>query len=162
MRLLYFPDNHRVTCVPKATAAPSDSLTFVLTQAARLMQDRYERALRSADLALTPGEAKTLAVADRLQGAMQAEIAAALGIEPMSLVNYLDKLEARGLIKRTPATHDRRIKLVHLTERAKPQLKQVRSLFEDTRVSAMRNFSEKEIATLHALLSRLCVDIKEA
>lgn len=138
---------------------PSDALAFILMQAARLMRDRYEAALRSADLELTPGEAKTLAVADRLRGAMQAEIAAALGIEPMSLVNYLDKLEARGLVQRTPAAHDRRVKLVHLTEHARPQLKRVRSLFEKTRASAMRNFSEREIATLHELLSRLCADL---
>jgi MarR family transcriptional regulator, transcriptional regulator for hemolysin len=145
----------------RSNQEPAESLVFVLTRAARLMRDRYEAALKSEDLGLTPGEAKTLSIADRLQGAMQADIAAELGIQPMSLVNYLDKLEARGLIMRVSAVHDRRVRLVHLTELAKPQLRRVRGLFDKTRASAMSNFTEVEIATLHNLLSRLCADMSE-
>lgn len=89
-----------------------DSFGFVLATAARLMRDRFECALREADLDITPGEARTLALADRLNGPRQTELASALGIEPMSLVGYLDSLEKRELIERSADPRDRRVKLI--------------------------------------------------
>lgn len=136
-----------------------DSFGFVLATAARLMRDRFECALREADLDITPGEARTLALADRLNGPRQTELASALGIEPMSLVGYLDSLEKRELIERSADPRDRRVKLIFLTEKAKPELRRIRQIFQRTRQSAMRNFSETELTSLQSLLARLSNDL---
>ncbi|EPB9494631.1 MarR family transcriptional regulator [Pseudomonas aeruginosa] len=77
----------------------------------------------------------------------------------MSLVNALDQLEKRGLIQRELDPGDRRIKLVRLTEEAKPELKKIRLIFEAARKSAMRNFSPDERNQLHSLLLRLSHDL---
>ena len=118
-----------------------------------------EAALRNTDLGIKPGEARTLAIADRLGGVRQAELAAAMSIEPMTLVNHLDRLEKLDLIQRKPDPHDRRIKLVYLTEKAKPKLSQIRQLFEETRKAAMHNFSETELTSFQFLVKRLCDDL---
>lgn len=145
-----------------ATQAPSDSsIPFLLVTSARLMRDRLESALRAASLDLTPGEARTLSMADRLGAVRQAELAAALGIEPMSLVNHLDRLEQRGLIERRPDPSDRRGKLTTLTEKAKPELRKIRQIFEEARRSAMCSFSAHDLATLQSLLQRLCQDLMQ-
>ncbi|WP_213992356.1 MarR family transcriptional regulator [Sodalis sp. dw_96] len=136
-----------------------DSFVFMLVTAARLMGDLMEAALRNTDLGITPGEARTLAVADRLGGVRQAELAAAMSIEPMTLVNHLDRLEKFDLIQRKTDPHDRRIKLVYLTANAKPKLRQIRQIFEETRKSAMYNFSETELASFQLLVNRLCEDL---
>ncbi|WP_321818408.1 MULTISPECIES: MarR family transcriptional regulator [unclassified Paraburkholderia] len=136
-----------------------DSFAFVLATAARLMRTRFEAALRKADLEITPAEARTLTVADRLGHPRQAELASAMGIEPMSLVNHLDRLEKRGLIERIADPIDRRIKLIGLTEKAKPELRKIRCVFDQARELAMRNFSSAERTQLHLFLQRLSHDL---
>ncbi len=48
--------------------------------------------------------------------AKMSEVAIAAGCAPSNLTGVVDKLEARGLVKRHAATEDRRIKMVSLTE----------------------------------------------
>ena len=62
-----------------------DAIGFQLVTVARLMRQRFEAALADAELNMTPGEARTLMMADRLGAVRQNELAAALSIEPMSL-----------------------------------------------------------------------------
>ncbi len=144
----------------KAAILSTDpSLALLLVTGARLMRDRMEAALRVARLEITPGEARALAMADRLGPAKQSELAAALGIEPMSLVKQLDRLENRGLVQRKTDARDRRVKLVCLTEKAGSELRRIRQIFEAARRTAMRNFSASDAAALQSLLQRLCSDL---
>jgi len=76
-------------------------------------QDR-RRALRAA-LDLGPGKVEVLIkLAD---GPMTLrEIARAVEVDPPAATVAVDKLEARGLVHRTPHPDDNRRKLVHLTD----------------------------------------------
>jgi DNA-binding MarR family transcriptional regulator len=138
-----------------------DPLAFLLVTAARLLRARLEAALNQAQLDITTSEARTLAMADRLGPVRQAELAASLGIEPMSLVNHLDRLEKGGLIQRRPDPSDRRSKLVQLTPAAQPQLKRIRRVLDDARRAAMHEFSPAELAAFQSYLQRLCRDLMD-
>lgn len=144
----------------KSTAA-DDSFAFMLVTAARLLRVRLEAALSEAQLDLTTSEARTLAMADRLGPVRQAELAAGLGIEPMSLVHHLDRLEKAGLIRREPDPNDRRSKLAHLTSAAQPQLKRIRLVLNQAREEALRQFSSAELAAFQSYLQRLCRDLMD-
>ncbi|WP_454883143.1 MarR family winged helix-turn-helix transcriptional regulator [Sphingomonas oryzagri] len=145
-----------------AIRAPvDDSLAFLLVTAGRLLRARLASALHAADLDITTSEARTLAMAQRLGAVRQAELAASLGIEPMSLVNHLDRLEKAGMVQRVPDPGDRRGKLVRLTPAAQPQLKQIREVLNGAREAAMHNFSPTELATFQAYLQRLCRDLMD-
>jgi DNA-binding MarR family transcriptional regulator len=141
------------------SASLDDSLGFLLVTAARLLRVRMESALQAADLSITTSEARTLAMAQRLGAVRQAELAASLGIEPMSLVNHLDRLEKAGLIQRVPDPTDRRGKLVRLTRAAQPLLKQIRQVLDDARDAAMQGFSPSDLAAFQSHLQRLCHDL---
>jgi len=133
-----------------------DAFGFLLATTARLMRQRFEAALAATDLDLTPGEGRTLAMADKLGPVRQTELAAALAIEPMSLVAHLDRLEARGMVERRPDPDDRRSKRVHLTARARPALRRILRVLGQAREQAMHDFSEAEKAQFHQFMQRLC------
>jgi len=137
------------------STSPDDALGFLLVTAARLLRQRFEAALAGADLDMTPGEARTLAMADRLGPVRQNELAAALSIEPMSLVTHLDRLEARGMVERRPDPDDRRSKRVHLTTPARTQLKRIQRVLGQARLEAVRGFSAAEVERFHEYLERL-------
>ncbi|MBE2210007.1 MAG: MarR family transcriptional regulator [Xanthomonadaceae bacterium] len=132
-----------------------DAIGFQLVTVARLMRQRFEAALADAELNMTPGEARTLMMADRLGAVRQNELAAALSIEPMSLVAHLDKLEASGMIERQPDPTDRRSKRVHVTSRARPQLKRIARVLGQAREGTMQDFSSEDTARLHDYLQRM-------
>ena len=133
-----------------------DGPGFLLVTAARLLRQRFEQALASADLEMTAGEARTLAVADHLGPVRQTELAAALSIEPMSLVAHLDRLEAAGLVERRPDPADRRSKRVHLTPKARPVLRRIMHVLTQARQEAMDDFSAAEAEQFRQYLQRLC------
>lgn len=101
-------------------------LGFLLTDVTRLFHQSFEREISLAGLEITPGEARALVRVSALEGARQSEIADQLGIEPMTLCRYLDKLEAAGLVARKSDPADRRAKRVITTDEAATVLEAVR------------------------------------
>jgi len=69
----------------------------------------------SAEVGLSELQARTLFHIDPVNPAPMTEIARRAGYEPSNLTGVVDKLEARGLVKRRAATDDRRVKRVFLT-----------------------------------------------
>ena len=92
-----------------------DALGFVLIDVARLLRSAFERRIAIAGLGLTPGEARTLVRISTLEGSRQLDIAQRMGIEPMTLSTYLDRLQSLGFIERRPDPADRRAKLIFTT-----------------------------------------------
>lgn len=109
---------------------PDNSLGFLLTDLSRLFRQAFEKSVGDAGLALTPGEIRALAHVARYGGARQAVLAERMGVEPMTLSAYLDRLEARGLIVRTTDPTDRRAKVISQTASARDVIEQIRPLAE--------------------------------
>ncbi|OCO99693.1 MULTISPECIES: MarR family transcriptional regulator [unclassified Ensifer] len=100
----------------------SETIGMLLTDVSRLLRGAFDRKVNAMDLGITPGEARTLIQVALTEGIKQAEIATRMGIEPMTLSAYLDRLEATGLVARVPDPADRRAKNVVITEKAGPLL----------------------------------------
>ncbi|AOF91461.1 MarR family winged helix-turn-helix transcriptional regulator [Sinorhizobium sp. RAC02] len=95
-----------------------DALGFVLIDVARMLRSAFERRIATAGLGLTPGEARTLVRIATLEGSRQLDIAQRMGIEPMTLSTYLDRLQSLGFIERRADPVDRRAKLIFTTPAA--------------------------------------------
>lgn len=95
-----------------------DSLGFVLIDVSRMLRGAFERRIAVAGLGLTPGEARTLVHVAALEGSRQQDIAQRMGVEPMTLSSYLDRLQSMGLIERHADPQDRRAKQIFTTETA--------------------------------------------
>ena len=94
----------------------SDTIGLLLTDVSRLLRGAFDRKVNAMALGITPGEARTLIQVAVTEGIKQAEIATRMGIEPMTLSAYLDRLEALELVARVPDPADRRAKNVVITE----------------------------------------------
>ncbi|MCK3778405.1 MarR family transcriptional regulator [Ensifer sesbaniae] len=100
----------------------SETIGMLLTDVSRLLRGAFDRKVNAMDLGITPGEARTLIQVALTEGIKQAEIATRMGIEPMTLSAYLDRLEAMGLVARVPDPADRRAKNVVISDKADPLL----------------------------------------
>jgi DNA-binding MarR family transcriptional regulator len=90
----------------------ADTIGMLLTDVSRLLRGAFDRRINAAGLGVTPGEARALIQVAVNQRIKQADIAIRMGIEPMTLSTYLDRLEALGYVERTPDPSDRRAKHV--------------------------------------------------
>ncbi|MBP2300735.1 MarR family winged helix-turn-helix transcriptional regulator [Azospirillum picis] len=135
-------------------------LGFLLHDAARLLRKRFEQQARH--LGLTRSQWQVLAYLSSNEGIHQGGLAELLDIEPITLVRLLDKLEAIGLIERRPHPTDRRVRLLHLTDKARPLLGSARKLGDATRAEALQGVSAADRETLVRVLGLIKCNLVEA
>lgn len=105
-------------------------------------------------MGLNPTDYKTLGVLERAGPLSAGEIADLTGLAAASITNLIDRLEARGLARRTHDPNDRRRILVSaVTER----LGDARALFRSTIASLARlykSYTDAELAVIADFLER--------
>lgn len=137
------------------TVPAADSIAFLTGDLARLLRRSFEQAIASEGFDLTVGEARTLYYVARCPEARQAELAERMHVEPMTLSNFLDRLEQKGLIARRLDPRDRRAKHALVTRAAEPLVKRISTLAHEVRASATVGFSASEVETLRRMLQRM-------
>lgn len=70
----------------------------------------------AAEFQLSPSQAHALALLEPDKPRSMHELAELLSCHPSNVTGIVDGLEARALIERRPAVHDRRLKLLALTD----------------------------------------------
>lgn len=143
-------------------ATLEDPLGFVLVDVARILRRRFERALENGGLGLTVAEARTLAYVSRRPGLRQSSLADELCVEPMTLVGFLDRLEAAGYVERIPDPADRRAKLIRLTPSATNVVRRIRAIGKAVREDAERGIDPAVVETLRLTLLRMQENILAA
>lgn len=138
---------------------PGNSLGFVIVDLGRLYRQAFERAVETAGLGLTPGEIRALAYVARYEGSRQASLAERMGVEPMTLSSYLDRLEARGLINRETDATDRRAKVITSTPEAERVFERVRPLAMSVYEHTVDGLSEEERELVHKLMRRMRLNL---
>jgi len=81
-----------------------------------------------AELDLRPAEYSVLVLLGHAPGAKQSDVAAALGIQRANFVVLFDRLERRGLARRSSAPNDRRSYALYLTDEGEKVLARATSL----------------------------------
>lgn len=132
-----------------------DTFGFLVADLARLIKADLDRRISAAGIGVTPGEARTLLHAARAGEVRQNVLAERMGLEPMTLSAYLDRLEARGLVERPSDPSDRRAKLVRLTEKASGALDSITRVTRETRRDARGEISDTDWALLGDLLKKV-------
>jgi DNA-binding MarR family transcriptional regulator len=132
-----------------------DSFGFLINDVSRQVRAEVDRLITEAGLGITPGEARVLTNAARSGSVRQTVLAERIGVEPMTLCAYVDRLEAQGLIRRSVDPSDRRAKLVHLTEDADDMLRRLSGIGAEIRRLAAADISAEEWTTLETLLRKV-------
>jgi MarR family transcriptional regulator, temperature-dependent positive regulator of motility len=110
-------------------------------------------ALVSAEVSSVQFAALTLL--ERMPGASQAELGAALDLDRSTIADLVARLERRGAVERTPHASDRRRNAVRLTAAGADELARLRPLARAANDALAAPLDERELAALRALLRRL-------
>lgn len=84
-----------------------------------------------------------------------AELARLAGVDTSAMTRTLDRLEAKGLLRRTRSHEDRRIIKIELTETGKEKGQQIPPCVDRVLNQHLRGFSVEEVAQLRHLLRRM-------
>lgn len=143
-------------------ARQSDLLGLLLVDSARALRAAFENRINEMGLGLTPGEARALInIADH-EGSRQLDIASRMGVEPMTLCAYLDKLQALGLIERHKCAADGRAKRIALTHASDEMVRRLREELHGILEMATSGMSASSKRALETSLATLNRNLQEA
>jgi DNA-binding MarR family transcriptional regulator len=104
---------------------------------------------------VTPPQLGTLLLVEANAGISQSAVAEALRFDRSTLVQIVDRLEERGLLKRETSTRDRRSHALTLTAAGARLLVTLKELLRAHEAEIAAPLGDAERATLIALLERL-------
>jgi MarR family transcriptional regulator, lower aerobic nicotinate degradation pathway regulator len=105
-------------------------------------------------IGLTPALFGILNYLGPREGAIQLEIASAMGIDPSALVSLIDELERAGLAKRRPHPSDRRAREVTLTAKGRRLRDRGRRMASQVDDEVLQGLTAAERRDLERLLRR--------
>ena len=126
---------------------------FLLTWIAARGRDRF--AVAMSELGLRPPHFALLTVIAAHPGATQQELVGATDIDPSTMVQVIDELEAAGLAERHVHEHDRRKRAIHLTPAGRRLLERARGVVDELAGELFAPLSPQERRTLNGLLRKL-------
>ena len=133
-------------------------VTNELATASRKMRTGFDALVRTRGLTLA--RARALMLLARHPGISQTELAGLLESETPTVVRLLDGLEKQGLISRTPAADDRRVKRIDLTEAAEDQVDEIEDLAEVMRGTMARGIPEADLTVTLNVLRRMIANLE--
>jgi len=124
----------------------------MLHQVARELTTELDR--RFALLDVTTQQAALLSYASSGKSS-PSQLMDAIGTDTAGMTRLLDRLEAKGLIRRGPNPDDRRSVLVEPTERGLALVPQLAPVFGQVTSQLFEGFSDAEVANFSSFLKRM-------
>jgi DNA-binding MarR family transcriptional regulator len=103
-----------------------------------------------ANLATGPGEPKSAA-----------DLCKVISYDAGAMTRMLDRLEAKGLIRRTRSSQDRRLLNLELTEEGRAAYPRMREIAMDVANRFLRGFTKAEARQLEGFLNRMLENTQE-
>ena len=136
------------------------SLGPLLGHAAHLARERMDARLSRYDM--TPAQTHTLIYLCGQDGSVpQREVVEHLRVKPSTVNGILDRMEEKGIIRRTADENDQRQKRVSATEKGRELKELVQNAFQDAEAAMARGLRPDEAETLRSLLGRVIENLEE-
>jgi MarR family transcriptional regulator, transcriptional regulator for hemolysin len=132
-----------------------------LNGAARAWRAAFERQLKANGLTAA-GWSALAAVAAGGEAPSQRALAGQLGVDGATLVATIDRLAARGLVQRTAASHDRRIKLIVATAAGRTMTERMQRETHALRRRTLEGFDRERLAAAADVLAALRRELEGA
>ena len=111
---------------------------------------------------VTPAQTHVLLYLQQHGGQVsQHELTGYLRVKPSTAAGVLDRMEEKGLVRRSVNGADARRRILTLTEKGAEQQALFQQSFLDTEEAMVRGFSAEERETLLSLLNRVIQNLKE-
>ena len=135
-------------------------ILFQTTDVARAMRTYVDQ--RAREHGMTRAQWGVLLRLERQEGMMQAEMAEALEIQPISVARLIDRLCSQELVERRPHPSDRRANCLYLTDKGRVTLSSFVPLGREISASMLGSLSEVETASLLDMLLRIKGNIRKS
>jgi DNA-binding MarR family transcriptional regulator len=139
------------TASDRARRSPADEAWGLLHKLMTVQRRRFLAA--AADLDLHPAQAGALLQMEPDAPMPMHELASVLHCDNSNVTGIVDRLEARGLVARSPHEHDRRVKQVTLTSLGAELSRQMRSTMSSA-PEPFRKLSPADQRSLREILAR--------
>ncbi len=110
---------------------------------------------KAANLALTKEQWTIMSVLWRMGAVSQQKIADETGRDKPSTTRLIDTLEKEGYLSRKPDKQDRRINMIHLTEKGKRIEAKATRIVEETFNTLAHNITTDEILTIRNVFNKI-------
>ena len=132
----------------------------MLGQCAHLARERMDARMSRFDM--TPSQTHVLLYLRRQGGQVpQGELTAHMRVKPSTVNGILDRMEEKGLVKRTVSGTDARQRLVTLTPAGAERESQTKQCFQEAEALIVRDLTAEEADTLRTLLGRVIHSLEE-
>ena len=135
------------------TTASGGPVSYAIFQLARAHY-RYAAALLRA-MDLHPGQELLLMQLLDRDGQTQSELLESVGADHSTVSKSLRRMQEAGLLVREPAAHDRRVMVVHLTDKGRAMREPIAALWQALEETSARNLSERQaesfVETAHVI-----------
>ena len=132
-------------------------VSYAIFQLARAHRGYAAGLLRQLDL--HPGQELVLMHLFDRDGQTQSELLASVGLDHSTVSKTLRRMQDAGLLIRQPADHDRRVMVVHLTEKGRAMREPIDSMWRTLEGITTRNLSphqaESMITAADAIVSAI-------
>lgn len=128
-------------------------INFLLSKAQQSVFQHFKTKLAEYDV--TPVQYGILACLWQHDGQAPSQIAANLNLDSSTITGILDRMENKGLLRRTPDPNDRRALKVVLTEAGSALQVPIDKIIDEANEEVMESLSEIERETLRTLLGQL-------
>ena len=108
-----------------------------------------------SDLDLTQKQVSVLWLVSDNPGVAQTDLAQRLRMDRATTMGIINRLQARGFLRRGPSPQDRRRKTLYLTEKGDQVLSHAREAIWEHEKWLKSRFTKKEVQTLMSLLDRI-------
>ena len=139
-----------------ARIGPSTTMAAVtsIMRVQQILQSAVDGALRAHSLTFARYEALVLLVFSKRGSLPMRVMGERLQLHPTSVTNIVDRLEADGLVKRTPHPTDRRTTLAEITESGRERMTQATSAVTSIDFG-LRGLSDRQTEQLTDLLAKV-------
>lgn len=131
----------------------SQCINFLLSKAQQSVYQHFKIKLAEHDV--TPVQYGILACLWQHDGQAPSQIAANLNLDSSTITGILDRMENKGLLRRTPDPNDRRALKVVLTVSGSALQSPIDKIIDDANEEVMENLSQTERESLKTLLGQL-------
>jgi DNA-binding MarR family transcriptional regulator len=117
-------------------------MSYAIFQLARAHRAYAAAMLREMDL--HPGQELLLMHLLDRDGQSQSELLDSVGLDHSTVSKSLRRMQDAGLVIREPAAHDRRVLVVHLTDKGRAMREPIAALWQALEETSARNLSEQQ------------------
>ncbi|MDG9714791.1 MarR family winged helix-turn-helix transcriptional regulator [Streptomyces sp. DH10] len=124
------------------TTAGEGPMSYAIFQLARAHRARAAAMLREMDL--HPGQELLLMQLLDRDGQTQSELLESVGLDHSTVSKSLRRMQDAGLLVREPAEHDRRVMVVHLTDKGRAMREPLAAMWRALEETSAQNLSAQQ------------------